>query len=358
MSRWTLGPEVNLPLAHSPGFTMRIADDLRKSVVFFGYSDPSKPTGITCVGTGFLLLYKNAPYLVTARHLSHQLGNDPFLLRVNKKDGTAENIHADGVEWFEHTDPVVDVAVVHFFAPSTGQIDAVYLDGDEMLASGDVLARENIGVGNCTYTIGLFRLLTGQKRNLPVCHMGSIALLPDDERIPVVDWTDPNPIVSQRRRIHVEAYLIEAQSMGGLSGSPVFVRSEISLDLKGLIRHGENRSPPMICVGRSQVRLLGLWQGAWEASPDEVRAAQSNANVVPVGMGVVVPSTKIIELLERDDVKKRREEINVKSQPPAAEPQAVPPVTKAVPSEEAPEDHRADFKRLLGAAVKRPKSSD
>src|SRR3954464_11423517 len=57
------------------------------------------------------------------------------------------------------------------------------------------------------------RLLTGSARNLPICHSGAVAMLPEDERVPVVDWTDPD----RRRRLHVEGYLVEAQSLAGLS---------------------------------------------------------------------------------------------------------------------------------------------
>lgn len=341
---------------------MRFADDLRKSVVFFGYRDTTQPSGVMCVGTGFLLGYKNTAYLVTAKHLSHQLGNDPFVVRLNKKVGTAAILHADNVTWYEHSDPTVDVSLTNLHLDSDSRYDAIYLNGDVMLATPDRLKNDHIGIGNQTYTIGLFRLLVGQKRNLPVCHMGSIALLPDDERVPVVDRTDPEPIASRKRRISVEAYLVEAQSMGGLSGSPVFVRSDVCLNLKGIFANKEGgKEPPSVLVSREAVHLLGLWQGAWAASPDEVRAAESNAHVVPVGMGLVVPSEKIVELLERDDVKKERDRIQAQRNPPAAQTQAVAKPespTASSAEEEADGDHRERFKSLLDVAVKQPKSSD
>jgi hypothetical protein len=65
----------------------------------------------------------------------------------------------------------------------------------------------------------------------------------------VVDWTDPD----QKRRIFVEAYLVESQSLSGLSGSPVFVRPEVSLDSSDtLIPDEGNRLPdvkPVITGG-------------------------------------------------------------------------------------------------------------
>lgn len=356
---WGLGPEVTVPLPHSAGFSVRVTDDVRKSVVFFGYADTSRPSGIVCIGTGFLLIYKGGPYLVTAKHLSHQLGADPFLLRVNRKDGTAENLHADGVQWFDHSDPEVDASATPLHIGNDTAYAAMYLSGDEMLLSPEKLIQEDIGIGSLTYTVGLFRLLSGERRNLPICHFGAVAALPEDERIPIVDWTDP----AGKRRLRVEGYLVESQSIGGLSGSPVFVRPELGTSMGHLLKRtsGGNDPMPPVTLPRNQVRLLGLWQGAWEAPADEIRAAQTGTNVVPVGMGVVVPGHKLIELLEREDVTKKRNEYLASRKPDAAIPQAVPykpavPSSDAKASEKNP-DHREDFKRLLGAAVKPPKSS-
>ena len=74
---------------------MRLDDDLRKTVVFFGLEDdtPGKG-GISCVGTGFLLGYDTCGYLVTAKHLAQGLGDNPFLVRVNTKDGNSVNLPA------------------------------------------------------------------------------------------------------------------------------------------------------------------------------------------------------------------------------------------------------------------------
>src|SRR5579863_3791251 len=93
---YTLGPERRAPILGAPWFQMRVSDDLRKTVVFFGIEGPEDEGGITCVGSGFLVEYEDEGYLVTARHLARGLGNDPFLLRINKKDGTAQNIPVEG----------------------------------------------------------------------------------------------------------------------------------------------------------------------------------------------------------------------------------------------------------------------
>lgn len=362
--RLTLGPRIRRTVG--PGLYMRISDDVRKCVVFLGFADPAAPGGIFCVGTAFLIAYDRVGYLVTVKHISQALGRDPFLVRVNKRDGTSENLEADGFEWFEHPDSTVDLALIPLHVGLLRHYDINYLYADNLMLSPEQLKVEAIGIGNMTYTVGLFRLLSGEKRNMPICHFGSIAMLPDDERIPIVDWTDP----SRERRIRVGGYLVESQSLSGLSGSPVFVRPEHEIDLSQHITFPggtpwlRKEDSPAYAFARAQIRLLGVWQGSWEAPPDEVRAVQGRiaAGVkVPVGMGIVVPSARIVELLEESEVKKNRDEIH-KITEMAAKPQAVArPKTSdeaSVPATDANPTHREDFNSLLGAAVRKPAQED
>jgi hypothetical protein len=56
------------------------------------------------------------------------------------------------------------------------------------------------------------------------------------------------------------------------------------------------------------VKLLGLWQAAWDAPAGEMLTAEhGRQNTVPIGMGIVVPASKIIEVLELPAVQKKRE---------------------------------------------------
>jgi hypothetical protein len=360
--KYTLGPERLVPIGGTPGLYMRISDDLRKSVVFFGYPD-TRPGrgGIDCIGTGFLLRYAGIGYLVTAKHLSHGLGSDPFLIRVNKCDGSSVNLRADQIPWLEHPDPSVDVSAIPMHLGTGSPFDAIYINGDAMMANAEQLKAENVGVGTETYTVGLFRLLSGERRNMPVCHFGEVALMPSDEKIPVADWTD----VDGKRRIFVDGYLVEAQSLGGLSGSPVFYRPEETLDLSGVFNviPSAARRPtdkPQVAVPRSQLRLLGLWQGAWDAPPDEVRAAQqglSDDARVGVGMGIVVPCERISELLEMPEVKKQREAISkeLEADRAAAKTQSARPTSSVAVASETNPNAREDFNSLVAAAMRKQK---
>jgi hypothetical protein len=89
------------------------------------------------------------------------------------------------------------------------------------------------------------------------------------------------------KRRYIDGYLIESQSLKGLSGSPCFVDPTIDLvDMP-------------VRFGRTDLRLLGVWHGSWDAQPDEVLAVEQGSTLrVPVGMGVVVPAQKLIDLLE------------------------------------------------------------
>ena len=285
---------------------MRIVDNLRRCVVFLGYRDATPGgSGIHCIGTGFLLSYKGFGYLITVKHVSHQLGTDPFLIRLNKLDGTSENYEADEFEWSHHPDPTVDIAIIPMHVDADSRYDCEYLDGETLVLSPEQIRTNHIGIGNFTYTLGLFHLLSGKRRNMPICHFGTIAMLPGDERIPIEDWTDPE----RRRRISVEGYLVESQSLSGLSGSPVFVRPQYYLNFSGLLsrRDGQGPMDELVIGARDPVKLLGVWQGAWDAPADEVLSAGTGKNMrVSIGVGIVVPSQRIVEILEAPDVSQFR----------------------------------------------------
>jgi hypothetical protein len=369
----TLGPERREAIPGCQGLYVRINDDLRKCVVFFGFEDNSRGKGgINCVGTGFLVAYDEVGFLVTAKHLAHSLGNNPFLVRLNRKDGTSENTLADGVHWYEHPDPTVDVAVMHIsVGGGPGSDYEVLYAPQDMLVTDAMIAHPQLGilgVGDITYTIGLFRLMSGESRNLPVVHLGSVAMMPKDEKIPVRDWRNP------KNTLKVEGYLVETQAMQGLSGSPTFIRPTTSVSLAPpnvlIDPRSASEEDFSAAVPMRKLFLLGLWAASWDAPPDEVLSVQAGKqNRVPVGMGVVVPAQKIIETLEQQEVKDLRKKIKemraahfaetAAASTDSAIPTANPSVELRGSDEGAGPDanpnHQADFTRLVDvAARKRP----
>lgn len=133
-------------------------------------------------------------------------------------------------------------------------------------------------------------------------HSGNLALLPSDELVPVRNWDGAGIR-------NVEAYLVQSESIQGLSGAPVFARPHVEFDLRPIVEADT-------LLPHKDVRLIGVWQGAWDAPPDDVRAASLSGNVrVPVGMGVVIPIAKLKEILDMPELKEGRKKTKT---PPSA----------------------------------------
>lgn len=267
---------------------MRLNVDLRNAVVFVGdmTSDEKGEEIFKPVGTAFFLLYKELVYLVTARHVAESL-HPPFTLRASNNKG--EPLFGDVIRahWTFHTDENVDLAIGVGVLPK----DAVAVGG-KLLLSQEITVERGIGIGDEVNIVGLYRLAYGKKRNLPIVHTGAIAMVPEDEKIPQIDR------ITGKRRL-VECYLVEAQTLEGLSGSPVFVRQANIANIGG----------KNVLLTSASGFLLGVWSGAWDAPPGSVlNAEHPDARRVPVGMGLTVPSYKLIELLESLVVVKHREE--------------------------------------------------
>jgi hypothetical protein len=281
-----LGPACYAPSKAFPEVNVRISEDITKCVAFLGVEDDTlSGAGIRCLGTGFFAAYDQCRYLITVKHVALGIADAPFRLRLNRKDGTSDNIDIDvgDIRWFSHSDPDIDLAVVPInYDFAAAGYDVKFLSGLEGPRHGP----SGFECGDFTYTVGLFRLLSGKRRNLPVVHSGNIALLPSDEKIPVKDWE----VIDGTR--HIEAYLVQSESIQGLSGAPTFARSNIELtDMPTPQRSAALLFP------RRDVGFLGVWQGAWDARPDEARAASLGHELrVPVGMGIVIPAYRIVEI--------------------------------------------------------------
>jgi hypothetical protein len=69
----------------------------------------------------------------------------------------------------------------------------------------------------------------------------------------------------------------------------------------------EGKENANLLIPLSDLMLLGIWQGSWDAPPDEVMAVEQGASVrVPVGMGIVTPIEKLVEILELPELAKER----------------------------------------------------
>jgi hypothetical protein len=277
--------------------------------MFLGHAAEERADSFRAVGTGFFVNHERFRFLVTAQHIAAEFGDSPFYIRVNKNDGSAATMHCDLLErddlrWIAHADPNVDLAVMPFqFSAEEQGWDVLGFDSGMLLGDEDLVAY-NIGVGDRCYAVGLFRLLQGSERNVPIVHSGSLALMAGEEPIPVKDWL----AAGQTRQ--VEAHLVEMSNLKGLSGAPVFVYPTLwaIAPKAGFDENDKPKILPPTLVGAydPRVKLLGLWSASWDGLQSAVETAGFGANRVPIGMGTVVPAARLKELFDDPRVLERR----------------------------------------------------
>lgn len=309
-SPFELRPPFTAERPEGSGTYVRITDDIRRSVVFIGTAEGGKT--FKALGTGFLVIDEPSEtiYVVTAAHVVFPDYEDsPIAIRFNGKDGKA---HLDSVEiakWHTHpTDTAVDIAVMEWEPPSNADISPWIT---KWMISDFKRKTKNIGHGDLAYIVGMYFYIQGGNRVSPIVHTGHIAAMGDHgEKIPARNWRNP----SSRKPVDVEGYLIEAQTLKGLSGSPVFVRRSIKTivaDKSDLLLHSKNPKqamPALDAYVHGSLWLLGLWKGAWFGEPTKGKQITGDGKVVvPVGMGVAVPAIKIQEVLNQDSLRTRRE---------------------------------------------------
>lgn len=270
---------------------MRVPETVRKCVLTLGCKDEGelKYLGTICViSVPGALKEWSATYLVTAKHCLREIGNKPAVIRGNTKDAKSIEMDATGIHWFSHPDPLVDVAVTPFLPPFVEILDFRTLPISMFLAAEDI-ENNRIGAGDEVFMTGLFTKVKGQSRNLPIVRMGSVALI-CEEKIP---WKDDL----------IDAYLIESRSIGGLSGSPTFVSETVQVPYfpkrKGNPIGGAYYWAP------GQTFFMGIVIGHWDAPPMRSLLEIEKVNM---GISVVVPAWKILEVLNLPEQLSMRKE--------------------------------------------------
>lgn len=262
---------------------MLVPDDIQQCVVYLGLPVTAAPgmRGMKPSGTAFFVRVEaDLPgasfiYLVTAKHVVEKLQGQDFAMRANKKDGGGQFFlgPANVRWWFHPTDDLVDLALIPWAPPDIVQFKTIPTSS---FVTDDVLKGGKVGVGSEVLMPGLFVHLAGFKRNIPIVRIGNVAMIPDE---PVPTKLGP-----------MEGYLIEARSIGGLSGSPVFVRPDTG----------------------GPIYFLGLMHGHWDV-PIEERDDMVEVNhdtdafgKVNMGIAIVVSATKILEVLNQPELQEMR----------------------------------------------------
>jgi hypothetical protein len=269
---------------------MRIADLLLKSVGFVSRYNPDQP--LEFGGTAFIVGVKmddnaHIVHLVTAKHVAEAIEPAPAVIAMNAKDGAPRFLCTGDQKWFYHPTEKdsVDVAVIPLGSPNMVLYDITFIP-DSIFATEKRIAEYNIGLGDELIIVGLFTRFIGKTYVTPIVRTGNIAMMPRD-RLPVKGFGE------------MEAYLAESRSIGGLSGSPVFVRNTAKIPV-------QNMKGGTHLYGLGEGHLLGLMHGHWDLPVSF--SAPEQAEAVNMGVSIVVPAKKILEVLHHPELAAMRKE--------------------------------------------------
>ncbi len=282
---------------------MLVPDEIRKSVCFIAYDSQNGERKLA--GTGFLIALPsqtiqdlNFPYLTTAKHvikgIQEKSKDGMVYIRLNVGDGYGWGTSSIEDWAFHDDDPFVDVAVLETggLPPEHGHLGVPL----RSVLTDEIILKEGIGIGEETIIVGLFAKHYGRKRNVPIVRIGNIAAMPEE----------PTRTMMWGNIVDIDAYLIEARSIGGLSGSPVFVNL-------GQFRYSNGR---LKTAQSAVLYLLGLVHGHWDlkvSHEDIAGLSKEEKEAFNMGIAMIVPVAKIFEVLNSRSLsesrRKREEEI-------------------------------------------------
>ena len=278
--------------------TVRVPKTVLKCVAFVGEVTHKGEDGEVygdLNATGFLVSVRSRHfpelryvYLVTAKHVATDLKDKHPYLLINSKNGPPIRLTNFYPRWFFHpTDEKADVGVIQI--AEHPDADHLAVLNDRFVTQEDIESRQCVDIGDEVFVTGLFTLAPGQKRNLPIVRHGNVAMLPDEQIQTDLGFTD--------------VYLVEGRSIGGLSGSPVFVRRTETLE----VRMADGRETTINCPG--PFKLLGVMHGHWKIDPADINniVFTHDPKGVNSGIAIVTPATKIAEILEQPGMVKIRE---------------------------------------------------
>lgn len=261
----------------------KINDEFSKTVCFIypSVAEATHPSGSSLGGTGFFVTTQGAivkslnfTYVVTNAHVIEKFianGSTKIVLRVNTNSGLIENIETDVGHWVKH--PLGD-DIAAYIINRDENWSTKTIPSEKFFFSKEIMDRYSIGVGDDTITFGRFAPHSGVLSNLTSVRFGRIAMNPIE---PVIQ--------TDRLDYGQESFIVETYSIGGYSGSPVFV--EVEPDSRASTETMPER----------RAYLLGLDWGHFNID-GRVTNTPSSRVQIPTGMMGVVPAWKIQEVLD------------------------------------------------------------
>jgi len=277
----------------------RIEDWLLDAVVYLYPSEKDARDGAVTGGTGFFVgvsaeRHPDLVFLYVVSNAHVALGtdrNEPSpVVRVNTRDGGVDILPLRAEDWFRHPDG--DNLAVCPLRLDKGQYRYGFVPRASFITARDIMQQTErpprIGTGDEVFFLGRFAIHDGKQRNLPTARFGNIALLP----------SEPIPHPSGIRQ---QSFLVEARSLSGYSGSPVFSCTEgFGVLFSGSAR--QTGDPPLLGVDWGHLHDLKPVVGEGNKPlPDRWYVEQNS------GLMGVIPAWKLAELLDSEDLMALRE---------------------------------------------------
>jgi hypothetical protein len=325
----------------------RIEDNFLDCVVYLYPSVADAKAGRTQTqkkgGSGFIFAMPSTfypkggfLYVVTNRHVIEG-GNT--VIRLNTKNGVGDALETDEREWVFH--PAGDDLACLPLSIDRRVYQLVAVKPENLLTK-DFMKEHATGPGDEAFVIGRFINQEGIQKNTPTVRFGHISQMP----IEPIASTVAGAAFGQ------ESFIVECKSIGGFSGSPVFLWIPPMAH-----RPGRGISPDW------HIRLLGV---DWCHINDYIEARDETGKPLPyklignTGMMGVVPAWKLEELLNVPSEIKRREDRDAelaKQNPPTFTLDSASAVNSAAVDSATDENpkHREGFNSLLNAAAQKQK---
>jgi hypothetical protein len=274
---------------------MRVPDEIRDCVCFLRASwtalPPEESPG---VGTAFFVgvslglpepIDRSVIYVVTARHcIEHKTAGlaDEVDLFLNLRSGGIQTIRVPPSAWLRHS--TADVAVLQI-VPDLTTYDYKWYPVSN-LATSDFLAQRTVGAGDDVFITGLLVHHPGQSKIMPIVRIGNIAALPVDP----VNLITGSDVVA----------LLEVRSIGGLSGSPVFLHLPFWRD--GPANSVFQTGPRGVIAGSGgEHRLLGVMHGFYPVGRNDPDGVSSGNEDLNTGIAVVAYVDRVMDLVNSAD---------------------------------------------------------
>jgi hypothetical protein len=343
---------------------MGVYEEIRKCTAFLGYPNER---GFGVEGTGFFVVVSidgfDFGYLVSAAHLlwperwratSKPCPLGHISIRTSSRVGSPIVDRTTPDEWFFHEDKRVDICAIPTGINNPtgpdGESGIAFLSLPGMALVGEKYEKYGLTFGDEIFIAGAFVGRVGEKKNIPVIRVANIAAMPEEP----ITFGSPK----------LRAYLIETRSLGGTSGSPIFVSTEPHFPRRPIqsVQTQAHPAPgglrpkllmPYLLVGMVLGSYSGQYAGDFLSEQDTDIQPHFNA-----GISVAMTAEDILDFIMNDPklAKRRDDSIRELEKDSGYHPSGAGRAAQGI-AQENPQ-HREDFTSLLNAAAKTKPQAD